>query len=226
MANWRAACDEFLSSSEPPSKTKAQLKKSLEIVKEAYEKYQPDQIAMSFNGGKDCLVMLIIILAVWPAPPHLSIYIRTPNSFKEVDEFVEECAQKYHLELTTSEQPMRDALQGYLDDNEEVRAIFVGIRRADPYAEHLQYFQPTDHGWPKFMRIHPVIDWHYDDVWVFLRHLRVPYCCLYDHGYTSLGSVPTTIKNPSLINADGSFRPAYELADNDKERIGRNIKRE
>ena len=48
-----------------------------------------------------------------------------------------------------------------------------------------------------------------------------PYCKLYDEGYTSLGSTLNTIPNPKLMQADGSFSPAYMLTDGADERGGR-----
>ena len=60
---------------------------------------------------------------------------------------------------------MRPALEAYLEDRPAIRAIFLGTRRTDPHGEFLTHFDPTDEGWPQFMRIHPVIDWHYVEIW-------------------------------------------------------------
>lgn len=57
----------------------------------------------------------------------------------------------------------------------------------------------------------------------FIRHLGIPYCCLYDRGFTSLGGTSDTRPNPALaIDAEaGKFQPAYELTRDDEERRGR-----
>ena len=52
----------------------------------------------------------------------------------------------------------------------------------------------------------------------------MPYCSLYDQGYTSLGDMATTQKNPALEREDGSFAPAYELKLTSEERLGRSAK--
>ena len=126
---------------------------------------------------------------------------------------------------------MREAFAAYLADYPNVRAILVGTRRTDPHGAELAHFQRTDGGWPDFMRIHPVIDWHYADIWAFLLELDVEYCELYDQGYTSLGGVTDTHRNPALAveqTADQAregdavkYRPAYELMQDDEERLGR-----
>ncbi|OTB00385.1 hypothetical protein M426DRAFT_324335 [Hypoxylon sp. CI-4A] len=222
------------------------------VIDEALRRYRPEQLSLSYNGGKDCLVLLILILASLPSsvdirstqfssqPPsttsssssHLpppfpssiqALYIRPPLPFAEVDEFVTETSGTYHLDLTTSDKAMKPALTEYLHERPDVKAVFVGTRRTDPHGANLTFFDETDAGWPSFMRIHPVIDWHYRDVWGFIRALDIPYCPLYDKGYTSLGGLDDTHPNPALkeTSKGQQFRPAYELTEDREERLGR-----
>lgn len=130
-----------------------------------------------------------------------------------------------------------------------MKAILVGTRRTDPHGGNLTHFDETDRGWPSFMRVHPVIDWHYAEIWTvclgasnaspraselilppqFIRHLDIPYCPLYDKGYTSLGGTTDTHPNPALrrktnaVDTEGEikYRPAYELIEDEEERLGR-----
>ncbi|KAI4963973.1 hypothetical protein ZWY2020_008541 [Hordeum vulgare] len=67
-------------------------------------------------------------------------------------------------------------------------------------------FSPSSPGWPPFMRVNPILDWSYRDVWSFLLTCKVKYCSLYDEGDSSTGK---------------SFRPAYMLSDGRLERAGR-----
>ncbi|KUI55919.1 hypothetical protein VP1G_03242 [Cytospora mali] len=243
-----------------------------------------EELSLSYNGGKDCLVLLVLILACLPrhyeetssvpssssptttipstttttttnitnasinkltaqiptntpAPPTpvrpstpqpfpstlQSVYIVSPQPFAEVDDFVDESVAKYHLELCRYSLPMRAALEEYLKERPRVKAVFVGTRRTDPHGASLTHFDQTDKDWPEFMRVHPVIDWHYAEIWAFIRHLEIPYLSLYDQGYTSLGGTKDTHPNPLLKREDEGegFRPAYELLEDNEERLGR-----
>jgi FAD synthetase len=93
------------------------------------------------------------------------VYIQAADPFDEVEEFVASSVKIYGLSLLEYNKPMKAAFADYLHDLPSVKAILVGTRRTDPHGEHLKPFDPTDHGWPPFMRIHPVIDWHYVDIW-------------------------------------------------------------
>jgi FAD synthetase len=77
-------------------------------------------------------------------------------------------------------------------------------RSHDPNSAEQSVFCPSSDGWPPFMRINPIFDWGYHDVWSFLLTTRVPYCCLYEHGYTSLGGRSNTQPNRWGLNAGPS----------------------
>jgi len=134
-----------------------------------------EEISLSYNGGKDCLVLLILLLCSLsqhaqrtqsPLPTNLqSVYIVSPHPFTEVDDFVNDSITRYKLDLARYAMPMKEAFGVYLEEKRKVKAILVGTRRTDPHGETLTHFDETDKGWPKFMRVHPVIDWHYAEIW-------------------------------------------------------------
>lgn len=124
--------------------------------------------------------------AVTPVP---TLYVRCDSPFPQLEEFIHQAASFYRLSLRTITKDMRTALAEYKSACPQVEAIVIGTRRADPHGAKLHDFDRTDvdKGWPDFMRVHPVLDWSYSDVWSFLRCTDlypngVPYCVLYDYG--------------------------------------------
>ncbi|KAK6385306.1 hypothetical protein LTR65_009232 [Meristemomyces frigidus] len=247
--------DAFLRAEPATARVRAvqeQSRVSLGVLEEALGRFSLDELSLSYNGGKDCLVLLILYLsalhthsiskrrdtnpAAAPPPQHRlpqtlrSVYIISPHPFPQVDAFVNTTQHLYHLRLARYAKPMKEAFADYLADQPAVRAIFVGTRRTDPHGAELTHFDPTDRGWPSFMRIHPVIDWHYADIWTFIKEMGVEYCPLYDMGYTSLGGTTDTHPNPALAVKDDPggggaggerYRPAFELVEDEAERLGR-----
>lgn len=86
------------------------------------------------------------------------------------------------MELITYDYPIKDALKKLKNDHPELKAILMGTRKTDPGCSKLKHFQWTDRGWPRYVRVHLLRNWSYDDVWKFLRDLDIPYCSLYDKG--------------------------------------------
>jgi len=199
---------------------------ALEIIQQPLTKYKIEEVALSFNGGKDCCVLLHLLSLVLSSKhiPFLKlkiIYFLHANSFPEVDTFVHQCVKIYNANISFISTPIKPALDD-LVNNHGVKAIFMGTRSTDPRSATLKEFAPTDtqFGWPAFVRINPILSWAYEDVWNFIRSLDVPYCELYDRGYTSIGSTIDTIPNPALKTGAG-FDPAYKLTDGSQERSGR-----
>jgi len=205
---------------------------SLDGVSAALQKYDISELAVSYNGGKNCLVLLVLFLGalgrrlsqqqnqrgILSLETHdnlepefevevdsiPAIYVRPTDPFPAVEDFVMNSAKTYGLSLTdftigSSNTTLRDVFESYLSEQSEIRAILVNTRRSDPHGEKLSHFNQTDQGWPDFVRVHPVIDWSYTEIWAFIRHLGLEYCSLYNEGYTSLGGTSHTQPNPKLL---------------------------
>ncbi|KAF9467210.1 hypothetical protein BDZ94DRAFT_1249851 [Collybia nuda] len=216
------------------------VKEALDVIDEGLNTHGQDSVSISFNGGKDCTVLLHLFAGALARKnstrPIPGIYIPVPSPFPALEEFIEESAKAYDLDLFHCRPPseevesvitpaqkngtnyvdsrkpashavgkakgaegMRQALDIYKTRFPHISAILIGTRRTDPHGATLSHRNMTDNGWPSFERINPIINWSYSDVWSFLRKLSVPYCKLYDQGYTSLGSTFNTFPNPALL---------------------------
>ncbi|XP_035727076.1 FAD synthase-like [Vespa mandarinia] len=198
---------------------------AIDILKQCYDKYDSNEIFLSFNGGKDCTVVLHLaacICALRKISSPLCLYVAA-DPFSEVEAFVEEAANYYGLELIRKEPPLRLALDKLINDKYYLKASLMGTRKGDPGSEKLKAFTVTDSGWPNIMRVNPILYWTYSQVWRFLLKHKVPYCSLYDKGYTSIGTKTTTLPNPLLKDPQNpsNYLPAYTLNDISAERQGR-----
>lgn len=295
----------------PPSFDKQLHKKTQNKVLASYKSFLKildhwdlEQLSISYNGGKDCLVQLIIYLAAVYQHTiidkkkintkntnnvnsgnkqtnilHINaVYVHTESEFEGQIKFLEQSVLQYGLDFTAvytnfnpttsnSSQVLRKedsnigkkyndnyndqylplgkitnlfspipTLPGgfltYLNYNTLIKAIIVGIRHTDPYGSTLKLEQKTDtdRGWPDFMRINPILNWHTSEIWYFIKWLQlksydsdfvITYCSLYDDGYTSLGGCDSTVRNPRLKRNDSSFWPAWWILDDDIERLSR-----
>ncbi|KJH51414.1 phosphoadenosine phosphosulfate reductase family protein [Dictyocaulus viviparus] len=155
-------------------------------------------------------------------------HIMCEDQFPEATQFIIDAAKNYNIIVTEYPGPIKSGLELLKNEQKDVIAVLLGSRLGDPHGKNMKSeVQWTDENWPRFLRVCPILSWSYRDVWTFLRNLCVPYCPLYDMGYTSLGGRSTTVKNPLLkfIGKDGieKYKPAYVLSDGDAERNGRSL---
>lgn len=222
---------------------KTKYNNAIYVIKRALALYSVEEVALSFNGGKDSTVLFHLLRAGYylhesekchsngdlgygdmPFPIR-TIYFESPSAFPEINSFTYEIAATYNLTMDIIRLDFKSGLETLLKAN-PIKAIFLGVRIGDPTAVGQEQFSPSSPGWPSFMRVNPILDWSYRDVWAFLLTCKVPYCSLYDQGYTSIGSIHDTVPNELLCvnhsdNNGEKFKPAYLLQDGRLERAGR-----
>lgn len=203
---------------------------AVQVLKAAYSTYRADEIFLSFNGGKDCTVLLNIIMNVLPTIVSSSdlkcVYMQPKEPFKEVEEFIDHCRRYYNIKIKSMRGEIRTILNQICEEDHNIKACLMGSRQTDPHCGNLKSMQETDPGWPKLIRINPLLFWSCEDIWEYIQTNDVPYCRLYDRGYTSIGDQTNTVPNPYLKRTgkfgETNYIAAYHLQDSEKlERAGR-----
>jgi 3'-phosphoadenosine 5'-phosphosulfate sulfotransferase (PAPS reductase)/FAD synthetase len=172
---------------------------------------RPREVVFSFNGGKDStLVLHLLRLALQPIESDevvrsLSdiriVYFEPPldrPNFQEVLSFITKTEEHLNVKIDILHGGFKQGMSELI--KEGARCVIVGTRRIDPDGRFLEgVFCPTSLNWPPMMRVCPALDLTYSDVWAVLRSANLPFCSLYSEGYTSIGSIHDTHKNPSLL---------------------------
>ena len=208
---------------------------AISVLSECVNRYQLSHCALSFNGGKDCTVLLHLLRAALAKNQQsiselTIIYFKVPNEFPAIEGFMQQCCDSYKLQMVEVSGSFQEALHKIFAERKSLQqtcidAIFMGQRRHDPYCSDLQVISKTDLGWPQLDRVNVLLDWTYEQIWTFLTAFHLPYCTLYDEGYTSIGTTLDSIPNPALYDSvTQSYRPAFKLMSEEQERCGRTEK--
>jgi FAD synthetase len=248
----------------------------MEVMRAAHAKYYHDLLSSSSSEGSESDNGSIDIDYDTSSiiKPRV-IYFYHNLEFPQVYDFVRNTVQNYDLDMIAFEQDIsfvqglgilverntktisndnndNDNENNNVESHKIPMAFVLGTRSTDPNAGNQGLFAPSSTWMPPFMRVNPILNWTYGHTWHFLRLFQIPYCTLYDEGYTSLGNIDNTLPCPALLkvkvasdSANGNsigdntgsesddvddndsctHWPAYMLKDWDQERAGR-IKKE
>jgi|SRR3990167_2138329 len=198
--------------------------KSLQVIEEAIDTYKED-LWFSFNSGKDntaCFFMTAAILYRRSGYKTKDFKLKAltfeeEDPFPECETYMDDIKRIFRMEVLTLKNAenltkskfMKAGMVRLVQEN-KLKAVIMGSRKTDPYCGNLTYFSKssTEDGWPTFIRILPIIDWDFKELWKFFHDCKVPYCSLYDKGYTYLGDRQDSVPNPYLRTKTGWYLPA------------------
>jgi len=181
-----------------------------------------ENIYLSFNGGKDCLAVYLILKYFYYCKEFeidrglkssfkrfcekhktfkikekvILIYFINENNFESEEDYVIKFAQEEGLKVIYIVSDYINGLK-FLKYYYNLKIIFMGTRKDDikynSYNENLVF--PSTAPYPDFLRFYPVFNWNFEDVWRLILSTGIEYLVLYDLGYSSIGR-----KNNSKIN--------------------------
>lgn len=67
--------------------------------------------------------------------------------------------------------------------------MILGVRAAESARRAKNWAPLTFHNRTGGYVVSPILRWSDEHVWEFIRRERLPYCCLYDEGFTRLGCI-------------------------------------
>ena len=117
---------------------------------------------------------------VFPEPADVAHYVSTYG----IDGFYDSLEARKACCAARKVEPLKRKLSGK-------KAWITGLRAAQSVTRaslrRIEYDPAHD-----LVKFNPLVDWRDDEVWSYLKALRVPYNALHDQGYPSIGCAPCT----------------------------------
>ena len=174
---------------------------SLEILYKAFDEFGIESTIVSYNGGKDsdvCAQLWRLALYLYleekgrlgeyqeTVDNSLFIIFHSPDDFEEINAHLKRMIAEIGVQAFHSSKSFKEGLKSVID-HYGTRAVILGVRRSDPQGANLEPHTPSTPDFPPFMRILPLLERTYGDVWDFISVFQISYCCLYDEGYDLWG---------------------------------------
>jgi phosphoadenosine phosphosulfate reductase len=190
----------------------------------------PEGYYLAFSGGKDSIVLKRLVQisgvrydahynATTIDPPELISFIKThhPDVIWEWPKrggMAQICQRKRMLPTRLT----RFCCQELKEGGGNGRKVLTGVRWAESArrADNVKLVRPCMK--QNKTTINPILDWCDEDVWAFIRNESIPYCELYDQGFSRLGCVGCPMAGPAgmakeFVRWPGYLRMYYRIAE-------------
>ncbi len=188
----------------------------LEVLKWGIERFHPN-IALAFSGQAEDVVILDMLSKIVETPR--VFVIDTGRLHQETYDLLEEIRNKYVLDLRIYF-PDYNEIEGMVNNyginlfykSVEYRKLCCNLRKVSPLRRALSGLSAWITGLRKeqnftrervnrveideinggIIKLNPLADWTWDQVWGYVKENNLPYNKLYDKGYKSIGCQPCT----------------------------------
>jgi phosphoadenosine phosphosulfate reductase len=193
------------------------IEKSKKIIRDAIEKYP--KIGLGFSGGTDSLILLHLVLQIKPNIP--VVFVDTQHDAPETYAFIDKTRREWQLINFKAVMAEKNRVKEFAEKfgmrspefteiccnyhkispmmkaigEDKFDAFFVGLRGVEHEERAKESIFSIRHN-PEHFRVHPLIFWKRNDVMDYVKKFNLECNPLYKQGYTSLGCVECTDKNP------------------------------
>ncbi|MCK4794227.1 MAG: phosphoadenosine phosphosulfate reductase family protein [Desulfobacteraceae bacterium] len=197
---------------------KKQIKKSIKILK----MFEPsDGYYLAFSGGKDSIVLHD--LAEEAGVKFKAHYNITTADPPEVINFIRENYPEVSMDrpgttmwklipkkLMPPTRMVRYCCGPLKEKYEEGLVILTGNKRSDSYGRRNMVVKSCQK--KGTIVVHPILDWNDNEIWYYIKHNDMLYCCLYDEGFKRLGCVGCPMAGPKQQRIEFERWPKYKEA--------------
>lgn len=192
---------------------------TLDCLRDAFSRFGLDEIAISFSGAEDVVLIHLGVQIVGDALPVFTL--DTGRLHTETYEFIERVRQHYQIDIDVMfpDAPMLENFvreKGLFSFYDDGHLECCAIRKVDPLRRKLTRLnawitgQRRDQGVARtelpleqldtafstpereLTKFNPLANWTSENVWDYIRRNDVPYNTLHDQGFRSIGCAPCT----------------------------------
>jgi phosphoadenosine phosphosulfate reductase len=160
----------------------------------------PDGYYVAFSGGKDSIIIDDLVKRAGVPhdlhyhvttvdPPELLRYIRQYHADVQWDRPAKTMWQLIVERRMPPTRMVRYCCEALKECGGANRTVVTGIRWAESSSRSRRGMFETCSRVRTRHFLNPIIDWSDADVWSYIRGNGLPYCCLYDEGFTRIGCI-------------------------------------
>jgi thioredoxin-dependent adenylylsulfate APS reductase len=187
-----------------------------EVLEWALDTFHPKIALASSFSAED----VVLIDMLWRINPEVKIFtLDTGRLHQETYDLIDEIRKRYGVKVeayypdaSSAQKMVREHGVNLFYESVELRMLCCQIRKVEPLGRALHGLDAWitglrreqsvtrsdikkvefDESHGGIIKVNPLADWTYDQVWAYIKENKVPYNKLYDRGYASIGCEPCT----------------------------------